>query len=147
MINFQNYLFMFGGIQDVTKEKNDINIYQCDKAQWSKIHTTTNSIYDCSPTLKKQSQVLFFKIFRKAKVHKESLQKEFLLKNQIELKITWKKFWIKTNRKSFKSGKENFWSNFHLEIRMRKKEPFHLSLNRWWKLLSRSEINNQAKSR
>lgn len=57
MINYQNYLFMFGGIQDVTKEKNDINIYQYDKAQWSKIHTTTNSIYDCSPTLKKQSQV------------------------------------------------------------------------------------------
>lgn len=57
MINYQNYLFMFGGIQDVTKEKNDINIYQCDKQQWSKIHTTTNSIYDCSPTLKKQSTV------------------------------------------------------------------------------------------
>lgn len=56
MVGFDKYLFLFGGIQDVTKEKNDICIYQHEKAQWSKIHTTTNSIYDCSPTLKKQSQ-------------------------------------------------------------------------------------------
>lgn len=47
---------MFGGIQDVTKQKNDIYIYQSDKNKWYKIHTTTNSIYDCSPTLKKDSR-------------------------------------------------------------------------------------------
>jgi len=48
---------MFGGIQDVTKEKNDIYIFQFEKAQWFKIHTTTNAVYDCSPTLKKDSRV------------------------------------------------------------------------------------------
>jgi N-acetylneuraminic acid mutarotase len=57
MINYQNLIFLFGGIQDVTKEKNDMYIYQHEKLQWSKIHTTTNSVYDCSPTLKKQSTV------------------------------------------------------------------------------------------
>lgn len=44
---------MFGGIQDVTKEKNDVQIYEKSKNIWKKVHTTTNSIYDCSPTLKK----------------------------------------------------------------------------------------------
>jgi hypothetical protein len=86
MVSYQNYLFMFGGIQDVTKEKNDINIYQCDKLQWSKIHTTTNSIYDCSPTLKKQSTV-HFPLSRKARVLKESLLKEYLRRSQIGLII------------------------------------------------------------
>jgi N-acetylneuraminic acid mutarotase len=47
---------MFGGIQDVTKEKNDVYIYETKKGTWSKIHTTTNSIYDCSPTLKKSKK-------------------------------------------------------------------------------------------
>lgn len=47
---------MFGGIQDVTKEKNDVYIYETKKNTWSKIHTTTNSIYDCSPTLKKSKK-------------------------------------------------------------------------------------------
>ena len=51
---------MFGGIQDVTKEKNDIYIFQLEKQQWSKIHTTTNSVYDCSPTLKKSQKVPSF---------------------------------------------------------------------------------------
>lgn len=58
MIKYQDFIFMFGGIQDVTKEKNDIYIFQIEKAQWNKIHTTTNSIYDCSPTLKKSSKVI-----------------------------------------------------------------------------------------
>lgn len=57
MIKYDNYLFMFGGIQDVTKEKNDINIYQLETSTWNKIHATTNSVYDCSPTLKKESHV------------------------------------------------------------------------------------------
>lgn len=57
MIKYENYLFMFGGIQDVTKEKNDIVIFQFEKGQWSKIHTTTNAVYECSPTLKRDSKV------------------------------------------------------------------------------------------
>ena len=57
MIKYEKLIFMFGGIQDVTKEKNDIYIYQLEKKQWNKIHTTTNSIYDCSPTLKKSANV------------------------------------------------------------------------------------------
>lgn len=84
MINFDKYLFLFGGIQDVTKEKNDIYIYQHEKAQWSKIHTTTNSIYDCSPTLKKQSQVIL-SIVRKARVQKQSRLRGYLLRSQTGL--------------------------------------------------------------
>lgn len=57
MVRYEEYIFMFGGIQDVTKEKNDIYIFQLSKNQWNKIHTTTNSIYDCSPTLKKNEKV------------------------------------------------------------------------------------------
>ena len=56
MLCYNEYIFMFGGIQDVTKEKNDVYIYQSSKNCWNKIHTTTNSIYDCSPTLKKEKR-------------------------------------------------------------------------------------------
>ncbi len=57
MIKYEDFIFMFGGIQDITKEKNDIYIYQTAKLKWNKIHTTTNSIYECSPTLKKEIKV------------------------------------------------------------------------------------------
>lgn len=53
MIEFKNHIFLFGGIQDVTKEKNDVYAFQKSTSTWSKIHTSTNSIYDCSPTLKR----------------------------------------------------------------------------------------------
>eukprot|EP00919_Chromeraceae_sp_WS-2016_P049620 GHVR01117467.1.p1 GENE.GHVR01117467.1~~GHVR01117467.1.p1 ORF type:complete len:100 (-),score=4.04 GHVR01117467.1:2716-3015(-) len=56
MIKFGELIFMFGGIQDITKEKNDIYIFQPLTASWNKIHTTTNSIYDCSPTLKREKR-------------------------------------------------------------------------------------------
>jgi hypothetical protein len=85
MINYQNFLFLFGGIQDVTKEKNDIYIYQQERAQWYKIHTTTNSVYDCSPTLKKQSQVSL-EILRKPEALRPFRQKGYLHRNQIELR-------------------------------------------------------------
>lgn len=52
MVTYKDYLFLFGGIQDITKEKNDIFVYQSAGNNWSKIHTSTNSIYECSPTLK-----------------------------------------------------------------------------------------------
>lgn len=47
---------MFGGIQNITKEKNDIYIYQLKNNSWNKIHSSTNSIYDCSPTLKQEKK-------------------------------------------------------------------------------------------
>jgi N-acetylneuraminic acid mutarotase len=59
MISYKEYVFLFAGIQDVTKEKNDVHIYHPDKNEWRKIHTTTNSIYDCSPTLKKSKKDVF----------------------------------------------------------------------------------------
>lgn len=31
MISYQDYIFLFGGIQDVTKEKNDVHIYHPGK--------------------------------------------------------------------------------------------------------------------
>lgn len=77
---------MFGGIQDVTKQKNDIYIYQSDKNKWYKIHTTTNSIYDCSPTLKKDSRV-YLDLFRKIRVLKQYHLLGYLQKNLIEMKI------------------------------------------------------------
>ena len=64
MISYKEYIFLFGGIQDVTKEKNDVHIYSPSTSEWKKIHTTTNSIYDCSPTLKKSRKDVFTLIFR-----------------------------------------------------------------------------------
>jgi N-acetylneuraminic acid mutarotase len=63
MLSYNEYIFMFGGIQDVTKEKNDVYIYETKKRNWRKIHTTTNAIYDCSPTLKKAKKEVFFYLF------------------------------------------------------------------------------------
>ena len=75
---------MFGGIQDITKEKNDICIYQSEKAQWNKIHTTTNSIYDCSPTLKKSNKVIMH-LVRKIRILTLQLHPlNYHLKNLIE---------------------------------------------------------------
>lgn len=53
MVWFKDHIFLFGGIQDVTKEKNDIYVYQKSSNAWKKIHTSTNSVYECSPTLKR----------------------------------------------------------------------------------------------
>lgn len=52
MVTYSSFMFLFGGIQDITKEKNDVYIFEFAKSNWSKIHTTTNRVYDCSPTLK-----------------------------------------------------------------------------------------------
>ena len=56
MIWFKEHIFLFGGIQDVTKEKNDVYAYQKATNTWSKIHTSTNSVYECSPTLKRDKK-------------------------------------------------------------------------------------------
>ena len=71
---------MFGGIEDVTKEKNDIFIFSVDTNQWSKIHTTTNAIYDCSPTLKRNDRVANF-LYRRTKAHNLVFLNDFLPKN------------------------------------------------------------------
>ena len=52
---YNGHLFVVGGIQDVTKEKNDIYVWELATNRWSKIHSSTNSIYECSPTLRKKS--------------------------------------------------------------------------------------------
>jgi hypothetical protein len=44
---------IFGGIQDVTKELNDIYAFSITECQWSKIHSNSNSVYECSPTMKR----------------------------------------------------------------------------------------------
>lgn len=82
MVKFEDYVFMFGGIQAITKEKNDICIFSLDKNLWSRIHTTTNSIYDCSPTLKKSQKVYI--LLNRRKIPMISLPKNYHLKNQIE---------------------------------------------------------------
>lgn len=56
MIVYQNSFWMFGGIQDVTKEKNDINIYTPATEAWTKIMNTSNLVYECSPTMKSRSK-------------------------------------------------------------------------------------------
>lgn len=47
---------MFGGIQDVTKEKNDINIFTPSTQVWTKIMNSSNLVYECSPTMKSKSK-------------------------------------------------------------------------------------------
>ena len=56
MVTNEGNIFLFGGIQDITKERNDIYIYVMKQNSWNKIHSSTNSIYDCSPTLKQERQ-------------------------------------------------------------------------------------------
>lgn len=83
MIKHEDFIFMFGGIQDVTKEKNDIYIFQLNSNKWSKIHTTTNSIYDCSPTLKRNDKVPTV-LIRELKVPKTLPARNYRPKNLIE---------------------------------------------------------------
>ncbi len=47
---------MFGGINEITKEKNDISVYLINKKKWVKVHHETNDIYEASPTIKKQME-------------------------------------------------------------------------------------------
>lgn len=47
---------MFGGIQQVTKEKNDVSVYLIKKNKWVKIHSHTDNLFDPSPTLKKMKE-------------------------------------------------------------------------------------------
>lgn len=54
MVNFKNHIFLFGGIEDITKEKNDVYAFNIGTKTWNKIQTSTNSVYDCSPTLKQE---------------------------------------------------------------------------------------------
>ena len=54
MVTFGGNIFLFGGIQDITKERNDIYIYEVKQNKWNKIHSSTNSVYECSPTLKQE---------------------------------------------------------------------------------------------
>ncbi len=72
MIMFEGNIFLFGGIQDITKEKNDIYIYQSKNNCWNKIHTSTNSIYECSPTLKNEKKKNSTKSPDKIQLHKVS---------------------------------------------------------------------------
>lgn len=50
MVYYYNYLFIFGGIQDVTKERNDIYAFSIKEKKWKKVHTNTNVIYSKSPS-------------------------------------------------------------------------------------------------
>ena len=72
MICYKNHVFLFGGIQDITKEKNDVFVYQLGVNNWSKIHTSTNSIYECSPTLKQDRRRSPNKSPNKIELHKVS---------------------------------------------------------------------------
>jgi hypothetical protein len=49
-------LFLFGGIKKVTKEQNDVMVYIIAKRRWIKIHSSTNELYDPSPTLKQLAE-------------------------------------------------------------------------------------------
>lgn len=49
-------IFMFGGMKEITKEQNDVSIYIPSQKQWVKIHSTTNSLYEASPTLKNHAE-------------------------------------------------------------------------------------------
>lgn len=57
MLAYRDHLIVFGGIQDVTKELNDIFAYSLADNHWSKIHSNSNSIYEFSPTLKRLTEL------------------------------------------------------------------------------------------
>lgn len=46
-------VYLFAGIQDVTKEKNDVYIYSPQNKTWTRIHNSSNLVYECSPTIKR----------------------------------------------------------------------------------------------
>lgn len=39
-----NYLFIFGGIMDITKEKNDVFAYDITNNTWKKVSGSTNAL-------------------------------------------------------------------------------------------------------
>ena len=41
-------------MKEVTKEQNDVSVYIPEKNKWVRVHSTTNNLYDASPTIKKQ---------------------------------------------------------------------------------------------
>ena len=51
-----NTLFLFGGIKKVTKEQNDVMVYVISQQKWVRIHSSTNDLYDPSPTLKELAE-------------------------------------------------------------------------------------------
>jgi len=53
MVVDQDNVYLFGGIQDVTKEKNDIYIFSPEANTWTRIHNSSNLVYECSPTIKR----------------------------------------------------------------------------------------------
>lgn len=53
MVEFEGNIYLFAGIQDVTKEKNDIFIFIPSDVQWIRIHNSSNLVYECSPTIKR----------------------------------------------------------------------------------------------
>lgn len=46
-------MFIFGGIQDITKEKNDVFAFNLNDYTWTKVHTNTNAVYSKSPGKRK----------------------------------------------------------------------------------------------
>lgn len=53
MVVYENNVYLFAGIQDVTKEKNDIFIFSPESGNWTRIHNSSNLVYECSPTIKR----------------------------------------------------------------------------------------------
>ena len=74
MVESDNLFWMFGGIQDVTKEKNDLNILDPKALEWTKILNTSNMVYECSPTMKVQAKNSLQRVTR-ALIQKESPNK------------------------------------------------------------------------
>jgi N-acetylneuraminic acid mutarotase len=75
MVLSTGLFWMFGGIQDVTKEKNDIYIFDPKTSEWTKILNSSNLVYECSPTMKMQKNPLkrvMLRLFRKS--HQKKIQ-------------------------------------------------------------------------
>jgi hypothetical protein len=91
MVYYDNNIYMFAGIQDVTKEKNDIYIYSPDSNSWTLIHNSSNFVYECSPTIKRnrsnEKKVIMMK---RRKI--QTLQEE-------RVKIGYQMYWRQTKMK------------------------------------------------
>jgi hypothetical protein len=42
MVGYSGHLFLFGGIQNITHEKNDLYLFSLDKLSWCKLQSNSN---------------------------------------------------------------------------------------------------------
>jgi len=108
-----------------------VYIYEFEKKNWKKIHTTTNSVYDCSPTLKREKKVRFLGYkYRIPGVQINWILWKYRHRKILTMLMPWKRFLMRINRKSSKKEKNNYSSNSAKNLRkIQDKDHFPQQLN------------------